>query len=188
MTPDGAAGRPILWIPLLVLAACGAATPACTADTATDGRRFVAQVVRVTDGDTLVARLAKLRPGLKKEETVRLLGIDCPETGQAPWASRATARLAALVLGHPVVLEVATQACDGHGRLLAGVYLTDGTTLVQELLVLEGLCRTLVIPPNVTYVEQLRAAKTQAQRAARGIWARTDGLTENPADYRRRHR
>jgi endonuclease YncB( thermonuclease family) len=45
-----------------------------------------------------------------------------------------------------------------------------------------------VIPPNVHYVDQLRAAQTDARRAERGIWARIGGLRENPADYRRRHR
>ncbi len=180
----GAAGSALSLL-LLVLATIEAIT---LARTAAEGRRVAAQVVHVSDGDTLVARVARLRAGLEKEETVRLVGIDCPETGQAPWGSRATARLAALVLGRAVILEVAIQSRDGHGRLFAGVYLTDGKTLVQELLVREGFCRTLVIPPNVDYVEQLRAAKAEAQRAERGIWARTDGLTENPADYRRRHR
>lgn len=70
------------------------------------------------------------------------------------------------MLGRPVILEVARQSRDRHRRLLAGVYLADGKTLVQELLVREGFCRTLVIPPNLAYVDQLRAAKTEAQRAA----------------------
>ena len=46
--------------------------------------------------------------------------------------------------------------------------------------------RTHVIPPNVDYVDRLRAAKTEAQAAERGIWARPGGLTQTPADYRRR--
>jgi len=184
MMSRGAAGSALSLI-LLVLATVEATT---AARAVAEGRRVAAQVVHVSDGDTLMARLVTLGPGRKKYEVVRLVAIDCPETGQAPWGSRATARLAALVLGRPVTLELAIQSRDGHGRLLAGVYLTDGKTLVQELLVREGFCRTLVIPPNVDHVEQLRAAKAEAQRAERGIWARTDGLTENPADYRRRHR
>jgi micrococcal nuclease len=180
----GAAGSALSLL-LLVLATIEATT---LARTGAEGRRVAAHVVHVSDGDTLVARLAKLRPGLKRYEMVRLVGIDCPEIGQAPWGSRATARLAALVLRRAVILELAIQSRDGYGRLLAGVYLTDGKTLVQELLVREGLCRTLVIPPNVDYVERLRAAKAEAQRAERGILARTGGLTESPADHRRRHR
>lgn len=185
MTSHGGTGRRAPWVLLLVLAILGATTPARTA---ADSRRIAARVVRVSDGDTLVARLAKPRPGLKQRETVRLVGIDCPETGQAPWGSRATARLTTLVLRRPVILEVAIQARDRYGRLLAGVYLADGTTLVQELLVREGFCRTLVIPPNVDYVERLRAAKTEARGAERGIWARNGGLADSSADYRRRHR
>lgn len=184
MMSRGAAGSTLSLL-LLVLATIEATT---RARTAAEGRHVAAHVVHVSDGDTLVARLAKLGPGLKKYEMIRLVGIDCPETGQEPWGSRATARLAALVLRRAIVLELAIQFRDRHGRLLAGVHLTDGKTLVQELLVREGFCRTLVIPPNVDYVERLRAAKAEAQRAERGIWARTDGLTENPADYRRRQR
>lgn len=116
MTSCGAAGRRALCVLLLVFAAFGATMPARTA---ADGRRVVAQVVRVSDGDTLVARLAKPRPGLKQEETVRLVGIDCPESGQAPWGSRAADRLTTLVLRRPVILEVAIQARDRFGRLLA---------------------------------------------------------------------
>ncbi|MGH7339294.1 MAG: thermonuclease family protein [Candidatus Rokuibacteriota bacterium] len=44
------------------------------------GYRAAAKVVRVSDGDTLVARLATVRPGLKSEEKVRLVGINCPES------------------------------------------------------------------------------------------------------------
>ena len=170
---------------LLVLAIHGAPTPARSE---TGGRRVSARVVRVIDGDTLVAHLATVRSGLQNKERVRLAGIDCPESKQAGWGSRATARLAALVLDRPVILEVALQSRDRYGRLLAGVYRADGKTLVQELLVREGFCQTFVIPPNVDYVEQLRAAKIEAQRAERGIWARIGGLTESPADYRRRSR
>ena len=183
MTSYGAAGRRAPWVLLLVLATLGTTTPARTA---AGGRRIDARVVRVSDGDTLVARLATVTPGLQNEEKVRLVGIDCPETGQAPWGSRAAARLTTIVLHRPVILELAIQARDRYGRLLAGVYLADGTTLVQELLVREGFCRTLIIPPNVDYIEQLRGAKTEAQRAERGIWARSGGLTENPAEHRHR--
>jgi micrococcal nuclease len=170
---------------VLVVAILAAATTATWSSP--DGRRVDAWVVRVIDGDTLVARLATVRSGLQKNEKVRLVGTDCPEVRQQ-WGPPATARLAALVLGRSVILEIALQSRDRYGRLLVGLYLTDGNTLVQEILVREGFCQTLVIPPNVEYVEQLRAAKIDAQRAERGIWARTGGLTESPAEYRRRHR
>jgi micrococcal nuclease len=165
----------------LVIALFAATTPG---GTEAERRRVSAHVIRVHDGDTLVARLIAASHGLR---TVRLVGIDCPESAQR-WGSRATGRLAALVLDRPVTLELAIQPHDGHGRLLAGVYLDDGKTLVQEVLVREGLCLTFVIPPNVQYVDQLRAAQTDARRAERGIWGRIGGLEESPADYRRRRR
>lgn len=185
MTSYSALGRGALRMLFLIVAVLGATT---AAGSETHGRRVFAQVIRVSDGDTLVARLTTVRPGLKHEERVRLVGVDCPESGQRIWGSRATSRLTALVLGRPVILEIARQSRDRYGRLLAGIYLTDGKTLVQELLVREGFCLTLIIPPNVEYVDRLRAAKADAQRAERGVWARAGGLTESPAEYRRRHR
>jgi micrococcal nuclease len=173
MTPYGDIARGALRVLCVLVAVLAAATAACSE---LDGRRVPAHVVRVSDGDTLVARLATVTRGLKREEKVRLVGLDCPESTQRGGPS-ATARLAALVLGRPVILEIALQSRDRYGRLLAGVYVADGKTLVQELLVREGFCRTLVIPPNVDYVERLRAAKTEAQRAGRGIWG---GLAEDP--------
>jgi micrococcal nuclease len=165
-----------------ILAAFTAAT--CSAG---DGRRVVGRVVRVIDGDTVIVHVVTMRPGLQKGEKVRLVAVGCPESGHDGGA-RATARLAELILGRTVILRIAFQSRDRHGRLLAGVYLADGKTLVQESLVREGLCETLVIPPNVEYVEQLRSAKIDAQRAGRGIWARTGGVTEGPSDHQRRHR
>lgn len=158
--------------------------PTTVAGTEAERQRVSAHVIRVHDGDTIVARLIATSHVLR---TVRLVGIDCPESAQR-WGSRATGRLAALVLDRPVMLELAIQPHDSHGRLLAGVYLDDGKTLVQEVLVREGLCFTFGIPPNVQYVDQLRAAQTDARRAERGIWSRIGGLEESPADYRRRRR
>src|SRR3989454_846898 len=63
----------------LVLAIHGAPTPARSE---TGGRRVSARVVRVIDGDTLVAHLATVRSGLQNKERVRLVGIDCPESKQ----------------------------------------------------------------------------------------------------------
>jgi micrococcal nuclease len=86
------------------------------------GLRVDATVIAITDGDTLWAEIAEPGHGLAPREKVRLVGIDCPEEDQAPWGSRATARLTALVLGHPVQIEVALQSRDRYGRLLGAIW------------------------------------------------------------------
>ena len=69
-------------------------------------RRYV--VTRVVDGDTVE---------LGNGETVRLVGIDAPETGECGH-DRAADRLARLVLGQPVRLGRPDEDRDRYGRLL----------------------------------------------------------------------
>jgi micrococcal nuclease len=141
-------------------------------------------VVHVVDGDTLWAEIAEPGHGLASREKVRLVGIDCPEQDQRPWGPQATARLAELVLGRPVALEVALQSRDRYGRLLASLW-RDGQ-LVQEQLVREGFCVPYVVPPNVEYVDRIRAASEHARRDGVGIYAPAQPLLESPREYRQR--
>ncbi len=145
-----------------------------------------ATVRRVADGDTVIATLQTPGRGLQATERIRLVGIDCPESRQRPWGPRATARLRQLVDGRPVTLEVALQSRDRYGRLLAAVWLER--TLVQEVLVREGLCLTVTVPPNVQHADRLRRAQQEARQAGRGLWSPTEGLRESPAEYRPRRR
>ena len=84
---------------------------------------FHAQVVRVTDGDTIVVEDAG---GLRHK--VRIVSIDAPEkgrrgyTGQA-YAERARQNLARLVENRTVFLDV--RELDDYGRILAQVWV-DG--------------------------------------------------------------
>jgi micrococcal nuclease len=122
--------------------------------------------------------------GLAPREKIRLVGIDCPETEQTPWGARATARPSTLVLGASVQIEIALQSRDRYGRLLASIW-HDGV-LVQEQLVREGLCVPYTVPPNVTYVDRLRAAAEQARREGLGIYAPARPLLESPQEHRQR--
>jgi micrococcal nuclease len=132
--------------------------------------------------------------GLAPREKVRLVGIDWPEKDQVPWGARATARLSALVLGASVQIEVALQSRDRYGRLLGSIW-RDGQLvqeqlvqeqLVQEQLVREGLCMPYVVPPNVEYVDRIRAAAEHARRDGVGMYAPAGPLLESPLEYRRR--
>jgi micrococcal nuclease len=125
-------------------------------------------VVSVVDGDTAWVAIAQPGRGLAAQEKVRVVGIDCPEQDQVPWGGAATERLRALVLGAEVELEVALQSRDKYGRLLASLR-RDGH-LIQEQLVGEGLCVPYVVPPNVEYVDRIRAAgEPGAPRRARDL-------------------
>jgi micrococcal nuclease len=141
-------------------------------------------VVSVTDSDTLWAELPEPGHGLAPREKVRLVGIDCPEKEQAPWGAQAMARLRTLVLGKPVEIEVALQSRDRYRRLLGSI--GRNGQLVQEQLVREGLCVPYTVPPNVEYVERIRAAAEQARRDGLGIYEPARPLLESPQEHRQR--
>lgn len=136
---------------------------------ATAGRADGITVVRVVDGDTIVARLPR------GDETVRLIGIDTPETvdPRKPvqcFGREASGRTKALLPpGTSIRLERDVEARDHYGRLLAYVHRTDGT-FVNLALAEEGYAQALTIPPNVAYTSHFSAAVAAAREAGRGLW------------------
>jgi micrococcal nuclease len=126
-----------------------------------------AYVSRVVDGDTVEVRLDG------ETEDVRYIGVDTPETVKpgAPvdcFGPQASSFNHALVEGRRVRLVFGAERRDHYGRLLAYVYLGD--RFVNAELVRRGLARTLTIPPNDRFAEQLKRLEIAAARAGRGLW------------------
>ncbi len=118
-------------------------------------------VTRIVDGDTLKVRY------WGKEESIRLIGIDTPEsrvnktakrdakrTGQdlktiTAMGKRATEYVESLVKpGDLITIEFDAQEKDRYGRLLGYVYLSNGKMLNEEI-VKAGYANVMTIPPNV---------------------------------------
>lgn len=129
-----------------------------------------AAVTRVIDGDTIEVSLDG------RQETVRLIGVDTPETvhprvGVEPWGPEASAFTKRLLPpGTRVRLELDVQERDPYGRLLAYVYLPDGRML-NALLLEAGLAQLLTVPPNVRYVDLFVRLQREAREAGRGMWS-----------------
>lgn len=135
-------------------------------------------VSRVVDGDTL-----KLENG----ERVRLIGIDTPEmhqsnkldrdakrSGQDSRAIQALGRRAyeftkQLVEGKRVRLEFDVERLDKYNRLLAYVYLPDGTFVNAEI-VKQGYASVMTYPPNVKYADLFVKLYREARENNRGLW------------------
>jgi len=126
------------------------------------------RVVDVLDGDTIVVRGASGR-----DETIRLLGVDTPETHHptkpvqcyGPEASAYTSRQ---LFGRVVTLEDDVERHDVYGRRLAYVEL-DGRRFEDELL-RRGYARLLVIEPNRAHARTMLEDELDARRHHRGLW------------------
>lgn len=131
------------------------------------GESVKARVVRVVDGDTIVASVDG------EDEYVRYIGVDTPETVKpdAPvqcYGPKASDENHRLVEGRTVRLVFDHEVRDDYGRLLAYVY--AGSRFVNGALIHGGYARTLAIAPNTSHAEQLNRFAAQAARAGRGLW------------------
>jgi micrococcal nuclease len=144
--------------------------PAATMSTASG---VAARVTRVVDGDTLKALVAG------RTETVRVIGLDTPESVKPGtpiecFALRATAAAKGrLPVGAAIRLESdPTQAKrDQYGRLLAHVWLADGTLYAEQMIRGGfGIHYIYAGVPSV-YARRLASAEDEARAALRGLWS-----------------
>lgn len=151
------------------------ALPQSKASSSKDAFLYVARVV---DGDTL-----KLSNGQK----IRLIGVDTPEVHYSDkllrdaksshrdiHAIQGLGRRAAyftkgLCLGKRVRLEYDVDAIDKYGRVLAYVYLSDGTFINAKILE-EGYGKVMTIPPNVKYADYFLRLQKSARSNNKGLW------------------
>jgi micrococcal nuclease len=157
--------RARLVLGLIVLAVAAYSATAGSSEDATAGR-----VTRVVDGDTIHVAVAG------REETVRYIGVDTPEsvkpgTPVQCFAKRASAFNARLVAGERVRLVRDAEERDRYGRLLAYVYRARDDRFVNAALVRGGYAVPLTIPPNVAHAERFRELAATARRKGRGLWS-----------------
>jgi len=135
-------------------------------------------VDRVIDGDTI-----KLSDG----ERVRFIGVDTPEVhysakllNDAARSNRDTAAIQALgkkasdftktlVKDKRVRLEFDVERRDKYKRLLAYVYLEDGTFVNAKILE-AGYGQLMTVPPNVKYADYFLKLEREARENRRGLW------------------
>lgn len=135
-------------------------------------------VKRVVDGDTIL---------LETGERVRLIGIDTPELHDSDKLLRDSERSGQshsvirelgersytftrnLVDGKRVSLEFDVERYDKYKRLLAYVFLKDGTFVNAEI-VKQGYASLMSIPPNVKYSDLFLQLYREARESRRGLW------------------
>ena len=122
---------------------------------------------RVVDGDTIIANIDD------KKESVRLIGVDTPETKHPKkpvqyFGKEASAFTKQLVEGKKVRLEYDQQHRDKYNRLLAYVYLEDGTFLNAEI-IKQGYGFAYTRFP-FKYLDDFRGYEKDARENNRGLW------------------
>ena len=135
-------------------------------------------VSRVVDGDTI-----EVSPAIDSIADVRLIGVDTPETygGVEPYGRQASAFTENVLAGQRVALEFDVETVDQYGRLLAYVYLPDGS-MFNETLVRQGYAQVATFPPNVRYTDRFLAAQEQARLEGAGLWGLPPGQLCQLAD------
>src|SRR5918997_985067 len=125
-----------------------------------------ATVTRVVDGDTI-----EITPSVEGLSTVRLIGVDSPEThgGTQPYGPEASDFTRQNLEGEEVSVELDVEKVDPYGRLLAYVYLADGE-MFNETLVEQGYAQVATFPPNVQYTDRFLEAQREARATNRGLW------------------
>jgi micrococcal nuclease len=125
------------------------------------------RVLQVLDGDTIVVARGDAR------DTIRLLGIDTPETHHPTkpvqcYGPEASDYTTARLHGQLVRLEDDVETHDIYGRHLAYVYL-NGERFEDELLT-KGYARLLVIEPNHAHARDMLLEELDAKRRGEGLW------------------
>ena len=128
------------------------------------------EVTKVTDGDTFQAAVGDTKV------TVRMLGIDTPETVDPRktvqcFGKEASNETKGLLSNHSVKLETdPTQGeADKYGRLLAYVHRDDGL-FINEHLVAEGYAHEYTYDIPYEKQKDFKDAEKQAREEKKGLW------------------
>ena len=119
----------------------------------------------VNDGDTIT---------LTNGRRVRYIGINSPEIDHEkrkaqPFGYAARTLNKQMVLNRKIRLDFDLERHDRYGRLLAYVFLPDGSFLNERLLQ-QGYAFFLHKKPNLKFNQRLLKAQQGAMKARKGLW------------------
>ncbi len=128
------------------------------------------QVTKVADGDTITVKMGN------KKVSVRLIGVDTPETVDPRktvqcFGKEASAVTKKKLLNKKVALvEDPTQGdTDKYGRLLRYVFLQDGTNF-DKWLISEGYGFEYTYNLPYKYQQEYKDAENTARLSSKGLW------------------
>jgi len=129
------------------------------------------KVLKVIDGDTIAVDIDG------KEEVLRLIGINTPETvdPRKPvecFGKEASNKAKEILSGKSVALEAdpSQGERDKYGRLLRYVFL-EGGAIFNKLMITEGFAYEYTYNLPYKYQAEFKQAEKEARLAKRGLWA-----------------
>jgi micrococcal nuclease len=138
-------------------------------------RMILAEVVSHIDGDTIRVRISNPLADLKTVETIRMIGVDTPETVHPNkpveyFGKEASNFTKQRLLGKQVYLAFDWDLRDRYGRLLAYIYTPDGTCF-NAALIQEGYGYAYSTYP-FQFKHEFIALEQAAQQDNRGLWGK----------------
>jgi len=131
-------------------------------------------VTRVVDGDTVI---------INSGEKVRLIGLNTPETVDPRksvecFGEEASDEAKKILTGQSVQLETdpSQDKYDKYGRLLAYVFLSDGTNFNRQMIE-NGYGYEYTYHLPYKYQKEFKQAEKEAREKKKGLWA--DGVCKN---------
>jgi micrococcal nuclease len=136
-----------------------------------------AEVVQHVDGDTVRVRISNPPPELKTVETIRMIGVDTPETVHPNkpvefFGKEASDYTKKRLYGKNVYLAFDWDLRDRYGRLLAYIYTADNQTATpcfNAELIREGYGHAYT-RFAFQFTEEFRALEREARQVKRGLW------------------
>ncbi len=127
-------------------------------------------VLKVVDGDTVAVLLNN------KSQTIRLIGINTPETVDPRkevecFGKEASDKAKELLTGKKVIIEKdeTQDEYDKYNRLLAYIYLEDGT-FYNKYMIEEGYAYEYTYDVPYKYQQEFKEAQKKAQELKKGLW------------------
>ena len=135
------------------------------------------KVVKVIDGDTVTVEIDG------KKETIRLIGVDTPETvdPRKPvecFGIEASNKAKEILMGKSVRLEADSIVGERgkYGRLLRYIFSEDGTNF-NKMMINEGYAHEYTYNSPYKYQNEFKQAEKEARESKRGLWG--DGVCES---------
>ncbi len=167
----------MVWAILLAILSTG-----CSASENTNEDTVVqfykVRIMSVIDGDTIRVQFkGEVPTGCKRNETVRIIGVDAPELNlytdekPEPYAEEArdyTNKYFNTVV--KIMFDEVSSDRDIYGRVLAHIWLEDGSCLAREL-IRNGLGKYISYYPfRASLMKSFEAAEINAQINHVGVW------------------